>query len=173
MPRDRIAPPPITQPVITTNGRANLAWTKWFNDVQQKINAVNGLVYLAAKLSFTGRNSNGAVTILNADSHNIESMDRVSVGVYEGEITQQTALGVNLFDTAWPSIAHDINPSVSTETFEVIFTPIDDTNFRLSVYELVQGAGGAIDMVLYDPVETGDIITLAIHSNINSDLPPA
>lgn len=174
MPRNRVPPPPITQPLIgRAGGRASLAWTKWFNEMAVKSNFLGGLVFLAAKVSFTGRATNGAATILDSDNYNISTMERVSAGVYEGVIAQQTAYGVNLFDDAMPVVTHNINPSATTEAFEVLFSPVDDVTFQLSVFELVQGAGTSVDLVLYDPDETGDTITLAIQTTLTDVLPPA
>lgn len=171
MPLKPLSPPPITQPVTQDNGRLNLAWTKWLNEVQQKANAFAGQVFQAARVSFIGRSTNGAVT--TSDEYNIESLERVSVGRYEGEITQQTAYGVNLLDNAVGAVSHILAPSADTQTFFAEFSVLTTTTFAVEVFEVTQGVSPDVDLVLYDPDEAGDVVTLAIHTTISSELPPA
>lgn len=172
MPLKPLAPPPIRQPLTSQNGTLNLAWVKWLNEVHNKANKFPGQLFQAARVSFIGRATNGAVAVYSGSEYNMTSLERVSTGVYEGVITQQTAYGANLLDNAVGVITHDVSDSGTTEIIRCKFSVVDSTTFRVTVYEVVQGAASSLDLVLYDPDETGDVIEVSIHSTISTELPP-
>lgn len=173
MARDAVPPPPTLQQVSGFDGKASLGWSKWFNAIRRHANATAGRIFLACKVSFAGRATNGACTVLDGDSYNLASIERVGVGVYEGVLTQQTAWGDDLLGNAWPVINYSLSPSGDSETFQLEWSLVDAATWRLSVYDVTQGAVVSVDRALYDPDESGDSITIAIHSTLSTELPPA
>ena len=129
----------------------------------------------AIMIEFEGINTVAAVT--PGFSYNVDTFERISTGVYEGSVLQSTFFGVNIFTQSVPVFAHSIAASANTDFFEIEFTDLGSGDFRIEVYEITVGAGGAgSDLVrtLYDPDTTGDSVSMTLMADLSAgELPPA
>lgn len=126
----------------------------------------------AMAVVFQGRSTAGAVT--PTFSFNLDSLEQVSTGVYEGSVSQSTFWGSNIFTKTIPLFDLVVAPSPGTEFFTAEYEDLGSGDFRISVYEVTKGAGSDLIKTLYDPDDSNDLVSLILLTDIGSGaLPPA
>lgn len=161
---DRVNTPPRREQMTQRNGQPSIAWAKFFEQVFQATRNLNGQTLQAAKLSFIGRSTDGAVTA--SSNTNVATMLRNGVGRYDGTLTQPTVYGSNILSDCVGYVSLSLSSSSNTQAFQADFLVTGDSTFTVNIYELVQGSGVSIDRQLYDPDESGDQVTVTILSTL-------
>lgn len=175
MPR-RLPRPPLTQNMTQSNGRPNLAWAKWFEQVFRNSSEFAGVAFLAAKGAFTGRSTDGTATLIGSNGLNIASVTRDGVGVYRVTLSQTTAYGEELLNDVTSIVSLNLSPSTTTDSFHSTYDVTDTDEVTISIFELAQdltASSRRIEMIPYDPDETGDIVEFTILSQLSDELVPA
>ena len=168
-----LPPPPLVAPALDNTGRFVLPWADWFTKNYDilTMNSLNLSNMRAVGLSFIGQTTNGSVNLIT--DYNVSTFDRLSVGVYKVVIKQQKFFNKHIFTDFYPIITFSIQPSASTSIFSIDITYPTLDNFTINIYENISTVGGAINKVLYDPINISDIINIAIITNAGTNtLPP-
>lgn len=141
--------------------------------VEESFDRILEIAWLKAfALSFTGRNTNGLVTM--SQDYNIATGNRVAIGIYEFTLIQTSFSGSNILDNITGATSHTFTPNVTTELFAVDIQTagLASDTFRILIYEVVQGAGNKLDILPYDPVTVGDLALISGLLNKPGAIPP-
>tara|TARA_R110002153_G_scaffold195163_5_gene348571 strand:- start:4358 stop:5083 length:726 start_codon:yes stop_codon:yes gene_type:complete len=135
------------------------------NDLQVKqlqqssqIDSLDNFAWLRAfTMGFQGRNTNGAVTF--NIMYNMASGTRVSVGVYEFELTTKVNSSVDILAYTQHITSFSIADSAVSQDYAVQFEVLSAPSgtFRVRVFAVEQDAGAKLKYTAHDPLATDNV----------------
>jgi len=120
-------------------------------------------------LSFEGAGASDPAIIT---SHNVVSITRTGVGVYNVVLKQITVFGVSIISIGIPTVSFNIATTLVSEAHFVSIKDGAGNSFNIFVTEMTVGGGNKLEVNPYDII-AGDEIRASILLNSGSgELPP-